>query len=506
MIMNHNTFSLSAETGVLGGRTRRPFLLAGLVLALAGCSMTPEYRQPAAPVPQTISDTTAATQAADQAAFNLQGWRQVFVDPQLQRLIESGLEENRNLREAVLNVDAARAQYRIRRSELLPNVGVYGEGARQRTPADLSPTGTTAIGGQYAAGGLASYEADFFGRVRSLSTEALERYLATEEARRTAHISLVSEIAGAYLSWVIDSQLLELAQQTQATRERTVDLVERQYQVGVATQLDLSQAKGALHDARSNTAQFDRLVQQDINALQLLTGSTERLTLNTAPKDIHTVVQLAGIPSSLPSNVLLNRPDVLAAEHEIRAANGSIGAARAAFFPRILLTGTAGTASADLSNLFSGGTGAWSFLPRLDLPIFDFGNRQANLDLATVQRDIRIARYERSIQTGFREVADALVARSRYVEQLSAQEDLVEEAERTYLLSMRRYETGVDSFLQVLDAQRTLFDAQKALLATRLQQQANLVQLYRSLGGGWEEGVPGEVAVTAPPAGETPDV
>lgn len=502
MIITPNSSSARVDTGAL--RRRQPsFLLAGLVLALAGCSMTPEYRQPAIPVPQSIDDASTKSDAGNQTGFTLQGWKQVFVDPQLQHLIESGLEQNRNLREAILNVDAARAQYRIRRSDLLPNVGIYGEGGRQRVPADLSPSGATTTGGQYAAGGMASYELDFFGRVRGLSTEALERYLATEDARRTAHISLVAEIAHAYLNWVVDSQLLELAQQTQATRERTVDLVERQYRVGVATQLDLSQAKGALHDARSNTAQFGRLVQQDINALQLLTGSTENLTLEAVPDDVHAVVQLAGIPSSLPSTVLLNRPDVLAAEHEIKAANGSIGAARAAFFPRIVLTGTAGTASADLSNLFSGGTGAWSFLPRLDLPIFDFGNRQANLDLATVQRDIRIARYERTLQTGFREVADALVARSRYVEQLAAQEDLVEEAERTHSLSMRRYETGVDSFLQVLDAQRTLFDAQKALLASRLQQQSNLVQLYRSLGGGWEEAVPavateGSAGGTAP--------
>lgn len=461
----------------------RRLLTAGLLLVLAGCSLTPEFQQPAAPVPLSIG---AVDDTSGQGNVALQGWKQVFVDPQLQRLIETGLAQNRDLREAILNVEAARAQYQIRRSDLLPAVGAFGEGARQRVPGDLSPTGMTMTGGQYAAGVMASYEADFFGRVRGLSTEALERYLATAEARRSAHISLVAEIAGAYLRWVVDSQSLELARQTQATRERTVDLVERQFQVGVATQLDLSQAKGALHDARRNTAEFDRLVQQDINALHLLTGSTKNLMLEAAPQDVDSVVRLAGIPSSLPSSVLLNRPDVLAAEHEIRAANGSIGAARAAFFPRIVLTGTAGTASADLSNLFSGGTGAWSFLPRLDLPIFDFGNRQANLDLATVQRDIRIARYERAIQGAFREVADALAARSRYVEQLAAQEDLVEEAGRTYTLSMRRYETGVDSFLQVLDAQRTLFEAQKALLATRLQQQLNLVQLYRSLGGGWQ--------------------
>lgn len=347
--------------------------------------------------------------------------------------------------------------------------------------------GETTTLGQYGAGGMASYELDFFGRLRGMSAEARERYLATEAARRSAHISLVSEIAGAWLAWVIDSQLLELAQQTEQTRERTVELVERQYQVGIATQLDLSQAKGALHDARSSTAEFDRLVEQDRNALQLLTGSADALSLGQAPRTLDGLVRVAGVPAGLPSSVLLNRPDVVAAEHEIRAADGNVGAARAAFFPRIVLTGTAGTASADLSGLFSGGSGAWSFLPRLDLPIFDFGNRRANLDLAHVQRDIRINRYERAIQVGFREVADALVARSRYLRQLDALEDLVEEAERTHGLSVQRYEMGVDSFLQVLDAQRTLFNARQALLATRLQQQLNLVQLYRSLGGGWVE-------------------
>lgn len=466
----------------------RPLMLACMLAVLAGCSLTPKYEQPVMPVPEQVGAPAGESLATGVQAPTLQGWREVFIDPQLQGLISLALEENRDLREAVLNVEAARSQYRIQRSALLPSVGAYGEGARQRMPADLSPTGSTTTAGQYAAGAMASYEVDFFGRLRGLSAEALENYLATEEARRSAHISLVAEVASAYLGWVVDSQLLELARNTQATRERTVELVERQYEVGVATQLDLSQAKGALHDARSRTAEFDRLVQQDINALQFLTGSATPLELGDAPKDLNSVVKLAGIPEALPSSVLLNRPDIRAAEHTIRAANGSIGAARAAFFPRIVLTGTAGTASADLSNLFSSGTGAWSFLPRLDLPIFDFGNRQANLDLAEVRRDIRITQYERAIQAGFREVADALVARSRYVQQLQAQEDLVEEAQRTYTLSSYRYETGIDSFLQVLDAQRTLFNAQQSLLVNRAQEQLNLVQLYRSLGGGWETG------------------
>lgn len=466
-------------------KLHRPLLASAILLLVAGCSLTPEYQQPAAVVPATLGNPDAAT-SANERDLDLQGWKQVFVDPQLQRLIEVGLAHNRDLREAILNVDAARAQYRIQRSGLLPALGAYGEGARQRLPGDVSPTGAPTLAGQYAAGAMASYEIDLFGRIRGLSTEAQERVLATEEARRSAHISLVAEIASAYLGWVVDRQLLELARHTEAARERTVELVERQYQVGVATQLDLSQARGALHDARSNTAEFSRLVQQDVNALQLLTGQTQALELHAPPSDVASVVDLAGIPSSLPSSVLLRRPDVLAAEHEIRAAHGNIGAARAAFFPRIQLTGTAGTASADLSNLFSGGTGAWSFLPRLDLPIFDFGSRQANLDLARVQRDIRVSRYEGAIQNAFREVSDALGARHHYAEQLRAQEDLVSEANHSLTLSVHRYEQGVDSFLQVLDAQRTLFNAQKSLLATRLLEQLNKVQLYRSLGGGWE--------------------
>ena len=475
-----------ARSQSIGGAFRPKVLaLATMLAVLAGCSLTPDYQQPATPVPQTLGANDTTTTHAE---LSLQGWRQVFTDAQLQRLIETGLAHNRDLRVAVLNVEAARAQYRIQRSALLPNLGLYGEGARQRTPADLSYSGQATTAGQYGAGAMASYELDFFGRLRGMSTEAMGRYLASEEARRSAHISLVGEIASAYLGWVVDNQLLELARQTQATRERTVELVERQYEVGVATQLDLSQAKGAMHDARSRSAEFSRLVQQDLNALRLLVGSTDVLTLDTVPTDVASVVHLAGVPEHMPSSVLLNRPDVLAAEHQIRAANGSIGAARAAFFPRIVLTGTAGSASADLSNLFSGGSGAWSFLPRLDLPIFDFGNRQANLDLARVQRDINTARYEQSIQNGFREVSDALVARSAYVEQLQAQEDMLAEAERTHTLSVRRYETGVDSFLQVLDAQRTLFNAQQSVLATRLAQQLNQVQLFRSLGGGWDEG------------------
>ena len=469
----------------MGFQATRTWGAVTLAALLAGCSFAPKYEQPPAPVPVVIGNDSRT--AAEQAPA-LQGWRAVFIDPQLQRLIETGLEHNRDLRVATLNVEAARAQYRVQRSGLLPQLDIGAEGLRQRVPGDLNPTGRASTSGQYSAGALASYELDFFGRIRGMSAEAVERYLATEAAQRSAHISLVSEIASAYLSWVLDSQLLALATKTEETRERTVDLVERQYQVGVATQLDLSQAKGALHDARSRTAQFDRLVEQDENALRLLTGSAEALPLDTVPQELGSVVQVSGVPESLPSSVLLQRPDVLAAEHMIRASNGSIAAARAAFFPRITLTGSAGTASADLSDLFSGGTGAWSFIPRLDLPIFDFGRRQANLDLAEIRKDINIAQYEHAIQTGFREVADALSARSRYVRQLSAQEDLLEEAERTHTLSVRRYETGVDSFLQVLDAQRTLFDAQQAALATRLEQQLNLVHLYRALGGGWVEG------------------
>lgn len=465
-------------------------LAAGvLAAALAGCSFTPEYQQPISPVPADIgrAPDSEAPEVAIPEGYTPAGWRHVFVDPQLQQLISAALEQNRDLREAVLNVEAARAQYRIQRSALLPDVGIMAESARQRVPADLSATGQSMMQSQYGAGAQASYEVDFFGRLRGLSEEAQQRYLATEAAQRSAHISLVGEVAGAYLGWVVDAQLLELAQQTQRTREQTVELVQRQYEVGVATQLDLSQARGALHDARNNTANFARLVEQDINALQWLTGSSEPLVLGTAPADARSVVKLADVPARLPSEVLLHRPDVVAAEHEIRAANGNIGAARAAFFPRIVMTGSAGTASADLSGLFSGGSGVWSFLPRLDLPVFDFGSRQANLDLARVQREVRINRYERAIQTGFREVADALTARTRYVEQLEALVDLVEEADRTHTLSVHRYESGLDSFLQVLDAQRTLFNARRALLATRLQQQLNLVQLYRSLGGGWAE-------------------
>ena len=466
----------------------RPMGIAAIsaLAILAGCSLTPKYEQVQLPVPGHLGEAPAAAGTAERhQALALAGWKQVFIDPQLQRLIETALEQNRDLREAVLNVEAARSQYRIERSALLPSMGIYGEGARQRLPADVSPTGVTTTTGQYSAGAAASYEVDFFGRVRGLSDAALESYLATEEARRSAHISLVAEVASAYLGWVVDSQLLALAEQTLETRERTAELVERQYEVGVATQLDLSQARGALHEARSSHAEFSRLVEQDLNALQLLTGSAETLQLGPAPERLDQVVRLAGVPSSLPSEVLLQRPDVKAAEHEIRAANGNIGAARAAFFPRIVLTGSAGTASADLSNLFSGGTGAWSFLPRLDLPIFDFGRRQANLELAEVLRDVRVNRYERTIQTAFREVADALAGRKHYVDQLRAQEDRVEEANRTHELSVRRYETGIDSFLQVLDAQRTQFGAQQALLGTRLQAQLNLVQLYRALGGGW---------------------
>lgn len=471
----------------MSSKLKHMTVVVAAALALGACSTMPVHERPDAPIPAAWPQGAAygPAQAAPRSAAEI-GWRDFFRDPALQRLIEVALENNRDLRRAALNVEAFRAQYRIQRSEQYPGVGIDAAGARQRLPADLSPTGEAGIASEYGVTvGVSSYELDFFGRVRSLSESALQTYLASEEAQRTAHIGLVGDVALAYLAWRTDTEQLELARATLGTYEESLRLMEASAEAGVASGLDVRQARTLVHQARTQVARYTRLVAEDVNGLRLLLGAEVPADL---PQGMPLgAALLADVPAGLPSDVLQSRPDIRGAERLLRAANANIGAARAAFFPSISLTAGAGTASAELSGLFDGGSGVWSFVPRINLPIFTAGRLSANLDYAEVSKDIRVAEYERSIQNAFREVADGLAARGTYGVQLAAQRDLVRSTEEYYDLAQQRYDEGVSNYLQVLDARRSLYAAQQQLLDDRLAQLGSEVLLYKALGGGWQD-------------------
>jgi multidrug efflux system outer membrane protein len=461
--------------------------LAVTAFILGGCSLIPEYKQPEAPVAAQYPQGPAYTpaEAANMAAAE-QGWRQFFRDPALQQLIQTALVNNRDLRVAALNIDAYRAQFRIQRADLFPGVSADGSGSRQRVPADMSQLGRSGITSSYSATlGVSAYELDLFGRIRSLSEQALETYFSSEEARRSTQISLVANVATAYLNWQADKELLKLTQDTLKTYEESLRLTSRSNEVGVASALDLSQARTSVESARARLAQYQRLVAQDQNNLVLLLGTG-------LPDNLATPMQLDAdllteLPPGLPSDLLQRRPDILQAEHSLKAANANIGAARAAFFPSISLTANAGTASTDLSGLFKGGSGTWLFQPSINLPIFNAGSLRASLDYSKIQKEISVANYEKAIQTAFQEVSDGLASRRTFNEQLQAQRDFVAANQDYYRLAERRYRIGIDSNLTFLDAQRSLFSAQQTLITDRLAQLTSEVNLYKALGGGWYE-------------------
>ncbi|WP_207459571.1 efflux transporter outer membrane subunit [Azospirillum sp. SYSU D00513] len=484
-----------------------PLAASLAAMLLGGCSLIPEMALPPAPVPASWPTgeayrASAAALPATAAAGPAQGpvlsdlaWREFFRSPQIQSLVQQALENNRDLRVAALNVEQARASYRIQRADLLPTVGVGGGLTRQRTPSSLSPLGRGGVSSQYDLSvGITSFELDFFGRVRSLQQSALESYLATDQARVGAQIALVAEVANAYLTLLADRELLKLTEDTLRTQQQSLDITSRSFSQGVGTQLDVAQARTAVETARANRATYLRYIAQDKNALALLVGAPlDERALDAAPP-LDTGAFVSGLPVGLPSDLLQRRPDIIEAEHNLRAANANIGAARAAFFPSISLTASAGTASAALSGLFDGGSGAWTLMPQINLPIFDFGRREANLESAKVQREIGVAQYERAIQTAFREVSDALAAQGTLDAQLEAQTALVRATQESYDLSILRYNRGLDSFLNALDSQRSLYAAQQELINVRLQQLANLVTLYKVLGGGAPEAAARQMA------------
>jgi outer membrane protein, multidrug efflux system len=464
---------------------RKLFLLVGLFAFLTGCTLIPKYTKPEAPVPATWPSGPAykETQAAPGApvATDLK-WREFFTDERLQKIIETALNNNRDLRVAALTVGRARALYRIQRAEILPTVNAVGSGGKERVPADLSSTGRSYTAEQYSANlGIYSWEIDFFGRIRSLEKRALEEYFATEEARRSAQILLVSEVANTYLTLAADREALQLSQSTLETQQGAYDLIRRRYEKGVATALDLRQAQTQVDGARVDIARYTHRVAQDENALNLLVGSPVSSAL--LPEALSNVTPPKGISPGMSSEVLLHRPDILSAEHLLKASYANIGAARAAFFPRISLTTAIGTASAELSGLFKAGSDNWNYSAQIVLPIFDARTWSA-LTVTKVDREIALAQYEKAIQGAFREVADALAVEGTVEDQLAAQQSLVDAVAETYRLSNLRYEKGVDSYLGVLDAQRSLRVAEQVLIAFRLARIANQVRLYAVLGGG----------------------
>jgi len=452
-------------------------------LLLGGCSFIPTYERPAAPVPGSFPTATASDTAEAKAAADI-NWQDYFTDPQLQALIQLALQNNRDQRMAVLRVEQARAQFDIQRSAEYPAVNGIGTFTRQPS------TTTGKYGSVYQVGlGITSWEIDFFGRIAALKEQALAQYFATDEARKASQISLVSAVASGWLTLVSDEELMDLSRRTLKTREESVKLTRLRLDNGVSSELDMRQAESLAEQARATLAQQERQRMLDENAMVLLIGqaipddiraglSTSRLA-RTAP--------MQALPAGLPSDLLQHRPDIVAAEQQLIGANANIGAARAAFFPRISLTAQVGTVSSDLSNLFKSGSWAFSLTPQALLPIFDAGRNQANLKAAQVGRDIAVAQYEKSIQTAFREVADALAGRATLQNQLDAQTAQTQSDTRRFELSDLRYRNGVSSYLDLLDAQRSLFASEQALVLTRLQQLQNQVVLYKVLGGGWSK-------------------
>ncbi|MRD71897.1 efflux transporter outer membrane subunit [Rhodocyclus tenuis] len=497
----------------------RKTLLASLVAALttSGCAvLVPDYATPAAPIPaqwpaqapSAANATDAATPPQRVAANEASGgeveakgaaseatqvtaapaasigWESFFTDPQLRELIALALANNRDLRVAGLAIEKARAQYQIQRADLFPAIDASIAGTSQRTPASLSSTGQAAISRQYTAGlGFAAYELDFFGRISSLKEQALYLFMATEEARRSAQISLVAEVANAYLTLAADREHLALAAETLRSQNESYQLNLRRFELGVASELDVRQAQTSVESARADVARYTGQVSLDRNALALLVGSDFPPAL-VQTESLASVSAVAPIPEGIPSTQLQRRPDVLQAERQLQAANANIGAARAAFFPSITLTASGGNSSDQLSALFHDGSASWSFIPKISLPIFNAGRLSASLDVARVDQQIALAQYEKAVQTAFREVADALTQGVPLRQQTQAQQALVEASAASYRLSQARFERGVDSYLAVLDSQRTLYAAQQNLISVRLAGLTNQVTLYKALGGG----------------------
>ena len=452
--------------------------IIALCAALAGCSLMPDYQRPEPPVAAQWPPSVQPDGARKASELD---WRAFFPDPRLQALIAAALEHNRDMRIATARVEEARALYGVARADRLPNVDVAGSGQSARTPGDLSPTGGKFTSHRYDLGfSLLSFELDFWGRVKSLNEAALAGYLASEEARRAFRLTLIADVANAYLILLEMEERTSLARETVKSREDTRMMVSRRREAGLAGDLDFLQADGAFELARAELANLERQRAAAENALALLAGrQPDSLPGGLTLSDQGVIPDLA---ADLPSEVLLKRPDVLAAEHRLIAANANIGAARAAFLPRISLTAGLGTASSTLAGLFDSGSGAWNFQPVLRLPLFDAGRAAAGTDLAEARKVIAVAEYEKAIQQAFREVSDLLAARTHLAGQLQAQQAAEKTQAERLRLAEARYKAGISSYLEVLDAQRDTFSARQATVQTRRAWLTAAAQLYKALG------------------------
>jgi len=466
--------------------TRLAFVTA-LTLVLAACSLAPRYARPPAPIPMSFPTFGAAadtsTASAGTVAADL-GWRDFFRDPRLLALIDLALENNRDMRIATQRVQEARAMFGIAQSDQYPAFGVGATGQITRNPSDLRAGGSPSVARVYQAGlGMTAFELDFFGRVRNLSEAAYQQYLSTQEAQRTVQLNLVAQVSEAYFNLRLSEQMAELMQRTLTARQNTYDLIAQQFQAGVASDLDVQQALGQLETVRADQAAIARTHAQAGHALQWLLGMPLPDDLPVASAFGRDQL-LAHVPPGLPSDLLTRRPDILSAEHGLRAANANIGAARAAFFPNISITGLLGFASPQLGGLFGSGNRFWQFSPQLQTPLFS-GGVSGNLDVAQARQHIAVAQYEQTIQTAFREVADALAGETTYAQQLSALRDLLRASAEALRLAKLRYETGIDSFLQVQTAEVNLYGVQQSMLTVGMNALMNRVSLYKALGGGW---------------------
>ncbi|TKC88321.1 efflux transporter outer membrane subunit [Trinickia terrae] len=454
---------------------------------LCACTLDPAYHRPAAPVddawPAVSTQGSGKQQPATAAPLAADvGWRDFFKDPRLQKLIELALANNRDLRVAALNVAKYEAEYRIARANIGPTIDASGSATREHALGSTSAYSSSSV-----SVGMTSWEIDFFGRLRSLKREALEQYLSTDAARASTQIDLVATVATGYLQLLSDETLLEITQNTVDADQKTYDLTVSMMKMGSASLQDVRQAENSLASARSSLASYTRAVAQDRNNLVAAIGCPLPGDLPKGPTLMDSESMLADIGEGVPSDLLTRRPDIVEAEHTLKGANANVGAARAAFFPKIELTASAGSTSTSLSGLFKAGTGAWTFSPSISIPIFDFGYNKASLDVAKIEKNIDIADYEETIQTAFKEVANALAGRTTYVAQVDADRDYVNSAQQYDDIAQTRYRSGTDSFLTLLDAQRTLYTAQQQLANDTLSKLSNLITLYKVLGGGWSE-------------------
>ncbi len=456
--------------------------LLPLALVLAGCTLAPHYQRPAMPVDAKYDQPTPVGNVADLP------WQNFFTDATLRNLIQLSLDNNRDLRVAALNVEEAQQGVTVQRAAMMPSISASASQTSAHEPANLYNTKSTgAVTYHELNSGLnvTSWELDFFGRLQSLSDQAQETYLSSAATERATRISLISEVATAWLTLSSDNDLLHLAQRTAQSQQESYRITQLSYNGGASSAMDLAQAESTVRAAQADVASYTRQVRQDVDALRLLVGTDLPATLlSHATLDAHW--QFPATPAGLPSDLLTRRPDIMADEHTLKAANANIGAARAAFFPSITLTASGGSTSSSLGSLLGGGTGAWSFMPSINLPIFDGGKNTANLNIAHIEKRIEIADYEKAIQTAFKEVNDALAGQDTWQDQLTALQQEVGANQRDYDYSELRFKQGVDNYLNVLVAQRSLYSSQQSLIGAHLGQLSQKITLYKALGGGWQ--------------------